>query len=264
MTHTPSVEPIDCADVKEALARGLPLSPAAREHAARCPLCAVPSPGPARAPSPDELFAAVEASVAEEHGLAARLRALSTRQRLLVAVAWAVLLVAATATAMPRGRYGPVPVTRTVLVITVLATLLAITIRLGLRPVQAAPPRPRTLLASFLAGLLAPLVFALLPSSAPVVTAGAGVGPATAMLVCFALGVVPGVLVVLALRGLDRLGHGSTDTALLAAAAGGLVGNAGLELHCPITEPAHLLLGHATVGFALALGYALVIRRRTR
>jgi hypothetical protein len=264
VNRTPRVEPTDCADVTEARVRGVAPSEEALRHAARCPLCAAAASGPVLPAPPDALFAAVESEVAAEQGLAARLRSLPTARRLLLAVGWAALLVTAAALATPRAAYGPVPVTRVVLVVTVLATLLALAVRLGLRPVQAPPVRRGAVVGSFLAGLLSPLVFALLPRSGPVVEVGAGIGDATAMLVCFALGLAPGVLVVLALRWLDRLGHGSRSAALLAAAAGGLAGNAALELHCPVTAPVHLLLGHATVGFALAAGYALVHRRGRR
>jgi len=68
------------------------------------------------------------------------------------------------------------------------------------------------------------------------------------------------VLVVLVLRALDRTAHDSRPAGVLAAVTGGVAGNPALERHCPVTAPAHLLLGHATVGLMLVLAYGLTRR----
>jgi hypothetical protein len=54
---------------------------------------------------------------------------------------------------------------------------------------------------------------------------------------------------------LDRGRHGAWPGALTAAGAAGLTGILALELHCPLTHPTHLVVGHATVGSVLLLVY---------
>jgi len=53
---------------------------------------------------------------------------------------------------------------------------------------------------------------------------------------------------------------------LLAATAGALAGGMCVHMHCPITEQAHLLLGHATIGVLLIFASLLVLKvgARTR
>lgn len=53
-------------------------------------------------------------------------------------------------------------------------------------------------------------------------------------------------------------GRKAPFTTWVAAAVAGLVGNLALQLHCPITEHAHLLAGHASLGIA-ALGFAAAL-----
>lgn len=209
------------------------------------------------------MFAAVQTAVHREHGVAARLRNLPSGLRLFAAVAWAALLVTLTTMATPRSAFGPVPIERITIVLTVLAALLALSLRLGLRPLQSRPPPRGLLLVSSLTGMFVPALFAALPSGVHVESV-AHVSAVRATVGCFLIGAVAGGLLIAGLRALDRGAHRSLGSALLAGAAGGLLGNAALELHCPITAPAHLFLGHVTVGVALLAGYALIERTTSR
>jgi hypothetical protein len=266
VTRTPRVDPsVGCLEVHEARAKGDSLSGRAVAHAAECPVCRAPVQEEDEGPGGDraDLFAAVRAKVDDERGASAWLRSLATRKRVLGAAAWVALLVTIIGVTLPRGRFAPWPMSRVVLVVSVLAALLALTLRFGLRPLQAAPPPVGLSVACFAAGLLAPFLFALGPF--PTRFEGIpGVSFAEATSGCFVLGGVTGALVVLALRALDRGGHRSREPALFAAAAGGLAANAALELHCPATAPAHLLLGHATVALTLVLAYGVLWRQRAR
>jgi hypothetical protein len=238
--------------VREALFAGRPLSAAEAEHAATCPICSASLPGGDAAPS-RELLAEVESAVRRDTGFVAGLRSLPTTARLFAAIASAALLAAGMASTRPRWLFGPMPIDRIVLVLCVLFVLVAILLRLSLRPLQVAAPSARAVRGSLLAALLVPVYFALTPPN-PEAAALDAPGMAAA-LGCFLFGAIPGVLLVVALRALDRNAHRGIDVALLAAACGGLAGNAALELHCPSVAPLHLLLGHASVGAALVAVY---------
>lgn len=261
MTHTRVVP--DCADVAEAVSRGEPLSAEAQAHVSHCRVCQA-SRDAARPASGDALFARVEAAIGEERGLLARLRSLPTGLRVLGAVAWAVIIVLASTLATPRSAYGPVPAQYLVLAVTVLAILTALAVRLDLRPLQVVPSGHASVLGMIAVGLAVPVALAVLPAPGPQVTSLPGVGDTPAIVGCFLIGCGAGTLLILGLRALDRGAHRSPTNVLLAAAAGGLLGNAALELHCPITTTVHLLLGHATVGIALAAAYGIAALRLTR
>jgi hypothetical protein len=261
--RTPSVDHPDCVDVREALSKGDILSAAAQAHADGCAVCAAfrAKTGP-ELESPDALFAAIEASVKKERGPTGWLRSLPTEHRIAIASGFCVVLVALTAFATPRTAFGPLPMARVGMVMAVLAFLLVGVLRLGLRPLQALPVGRDAILTSFGLGLIVPILFALLPRIGAPVESIPNHTSCTATFGCFIIGAVPGALLLLALRALDRGAHQSIETALLAAVAGGLVGNAALELHCPITTHFHLLVGHATVGVALVLIYAIIVKSR--
>ena len=78
---------------------------------------------------------------------------------------------------------------------------------------------------------------------------------------CFSYGSLLTIPLVTALWLLDR-GAGPRSRLYYGAAAAGLAANLALLLHCPNTSSAHLLLGHATIGLALAAVAWLVAVRR--
>jgi len=253
------VAELDCVDVREARFAGRPLSAAEAEHAASCPICTQKAAADdAVGPSP-ELLAAILSEVQKETGFVAWLRALPTPVRLFVGVDFAALVAVGMALTRPRWSFGPLPEGRVVLVLAVLTALGSLVLWLALRPLQTAAPSRRLVLGSVAAGLLVPVFFALTPPSAEGADLSAP-GMMKGILSCFVFGALPGVLLVLALRALDRNAHRAADVAVLAAVGGGLAGNAALELHCPSVAPVHLLLGHATLGIALVVAYR-VLRR---
>ena len=258
MSRTPGVDEIDCVEVRESLFGGRPLSAAEAEHAASCPVCSR-ALGDGGAPlDPADLFAEVEGAVQRDRGFTGWLRALPTPVRLIAAIDSAAVFILAMVLVRPRWAFGPMPLFRVVPVVGVLALELGVVLWLALRPLQAAPPNRRLVLGSIVAGLVVPVLFALVPAALP----GHAEPPdmTRAIVTCFLFGAVPGGLLVFALRALDRNAHGGTDVAILAAVGGGLAGNAALELHCPSAAPLHLLLGHATVGIALVVLYGTIRR----
>ncbi len=260
---------MNCVDVREALLRGDGLPEEAVAHAATCPVCGVlarktdvgrDDGAPA---DMGALFEQVSAAIARERGPVAWLRSRPSRERMILSAAWAFGLIALVAALMPRTHFAKVPVERAALVLASLAVLLALSIRFELRPLQLPPPSPRTKAGLFVGGLLLPIAFAFLPVPESLAfTRYTQITDQQATIGCFIIGCVTGALFVAGLSALDRGKLRSRRAALFAGVMGGVAGNLALELHCPITSPAHLLLGHATVGFALLFACALLPRSK--
>jgi hypothetical protein len=81
---------------------------------------------------------------------------------------------------------------------------------------------------------------------------------------CFAMGLAFAVPFVGVLWLVDRADRPTASSVALFAAAGGLLANLGLSLHCPLEEQGHLLLGHAPVALGVALGLVAVRTLRPR
>lgn len=125
--------------------------------------------------------------------------------------------------------------------------------------------RPRVRWAIILCSVLLPFVFAIISS-----TEAAWPLPSDALRrasVCSAIGVglaLPSaVFVILALRTtLFEVGGADSRTLWLAAGVVGLIGNLGLQLHCPFTELEHLVMGHAPLSLLWAAALWVLSRSR--
>jgi len=78
---------------------------------------------------------------------------------------------------------------------------------------------------------------------------------------CFGYGALLTAPLLAVLWLMDR-GAGSPSRVFYSAAVAGLAANAALTLHCPNASSAHLLVGHATIGLALAAVAGLFQGRR--
>lgn len=181
-------------------------------------------------------------------------------QRNLVVLGVLAVAVGVTAVVTPRGDLLYYPLARLALEIGSFVGIFALCLALATRGTHLPElPRPWTFgLAGAAVGAV--VVVALLPpphTHDPHVSRGLGelisyCGPA-------------GVLLALPMIALIRLfDRGSSVGALLAVSAAGVAANTLMQLHCPITDSAHLLLSHAAVGVVLLLGLALIgaIERR--
>jgi hypothetical protein len=194
-----------------------------------------------------------------------RLRALSTRVRVAIALGVAAVIVLATLLLTPRPELALYPVGRMALVVGGFGLLLALALRGALRPLHR--PGPGAWGACLLAAAAgaAALLFALLPE-AHVLLPHTAPRPHETLWdrarPCLAFGLATGLPVFLALRALDRGAH---HASWLTAVALGVTGNLALQLHCPLTNADHLLAGHASViGVALAAAAVLAAVRRAR
>jgi hypothetical protein len=258
---------VDCAEIRQGFASGLvPEGPAVTEHVRVCPHCrelfehgAALGRQLAQAglplPEPGDLFNAVERDLQDEVGLHARLRALPSWARATALVAIGVALFAFQLFFDMRsdlGAYG-------------LDVFGAVTLLLGaglvwgaLRLVRGVsrPARGEVALAVVLLALPLLVTFVVPLGSLyddPESTWGS---PAD----CFNYGAAL-VLPIVALAWLFERRDRIPVAALVSAGAlAGVAANLLLNAHCASVHLGHLLLGHASIGIAWALGLLLVSR----
>lgn len=219
------------------------------------------SQGPLPAPDLHSLYTVLQQEVGQERGARAWLRSRSTPIRRAIACAGLALLALAAALGWLRPDFGVYPLTRMALTLLVSVALIAGQLWLVLRPLQR-PALPRwvspalTLVA--LAGLLALYALPAAHLAHPASAQAPGLGALlTRALPCLGIGLALAGATYALLWALDRGGAGR---ALLAAVCGGVSANLILQLHCPVTAPAHLVLGHLGVVLLFAGGVALRTR----
>lgn len=215
-------------------------------------------------PDFEQLRAALEQDIAAERGPRAWLRSRSTPQRLAIVAATVALLAVGTLLASARPDLAVYPLGRMLLLLLALAALIALEAALSLWPLHwPAPPRWLAR-GAILAAPLGLLALYLLPAAHvdhPASLQAPGMrGLLARALPCLAVGSVVALAGYLLLRALDR---GGVRRALLMAASGGLAANLLLQLHCPVTAPEHMLVGHLGVSLLL-LGVVALVERALR
>ena len=219
------------------------------------------APEPIALPDFAGLEAELEREIAQEVGPRAALRALSTGRRYLLITLALALLAGLTWMLRPRLDLEVYPAGRMVLVLAVISALVLASFVIALWPLSSRLPSARV---RRLPALLGPLALALLYSLPAAHTAHpASLQPegAAAIFVralpCLALGSGVSFLVLLLLRAFDR---GGLPASLGLAASAGLFANFLLQIHCSVTAPSHMLIGHLGVAL-LALGGAWLAQR---
>jgi hypothetical protein len=259
---------VTCESLRDALLAGRsPADAELVEHAASCEPCAAlvadhASVGGAlakgRAAPGDPLpWSSVEALVKEEVGWRAWLRSRPTPVRWGLACG-AFAVVAALGLRHVRHDLDLVPGLE-------LGGLLAVFSFLAYQafgsalPVTGRPARHPGILAAALGVPVAAAFVRTATTLAPAADSATFLHQAFS---CFGYGALLTAPLLAVLWLLDR-GAGSRSRVYYAAAAAGLAANAALTLHCPNTSSAHLLVGHATIGLALATVAGLVQARQT-
>ena len=260
-----------CEKTRDALLHGaMPSGAAVDEHVASCPGCAAllekggaightlarasaPDGKPDGPASLDELFHAVESDLARERGLVAWMRSRPTPARIALGLALPLTMVLLHLALSRRADFFVYPIGRMLAELGLYSALAWAAARQLLRPVHL---RSGQLVALGLAAaaLLVPVALALgAPAHEAHAASFAGVGADfwPRAFACFRFGAMLSIPVMVVLTWADRLEGRRAAFAALAAGMGGLVGNVVLHVHCPLTGLGHLLMGHATIGFAL-------------
>lgn len=268
---------MECREIRDVLVQGQkPLGPDVDAHLATCPGCAElladsGQLGQALAASPQPeldasaLLGGVLGSIEKERGLRAWIRSRSLFLRValpLAAVALVVLLVALFKLRPDLPQY---PLASFLGVVALYVLLIGAAIVLELRPLERRPLPGWVRPALIVLALAVPFLLVWVPQAhhAPLAYAPPGKTFGQLAFHCFAFGTVLALPALALLWVADRTGHRSFRLALLAAAIGGLVGNLVLQFRCPVQDPAHLLVGHATIGLVLGGLYAAWLALRT-
>jgi hypothetical protein len=215
-----------------------------------------------RAPRLDALFEQISARMADERGLRAFLRSRSTLTRISIAAGTISGVVLLVLSAFLRPDIAVYPQTRMAIVLLLIGALLALSLGLSLRPMQL-PALPSWATPSFaLASMLSLLGLHSLPAahlSHPAsLVYGAGLGAQLLRATpCVMIGLWVGVPTYALLAALDR---GGNSRSLAHAVTAALVASFLLQLCCPVTAPAHMLIGHFGVALLLLAGCGLLFR----
>ncbi len=249
---------MDCAEIRQSFADGgVPSGSRVEEHLKWCPHCAelfrnaaalgrrLAAAASLKPRAVSEQLAATESLLEREHGVRAYLRSRSTRVRWALSLALpAVLLVRE----LVRKRVALRDVGTPRLVAgLVLVGLLGVVLHGALRPlpVERRAARLRTILA--MVAWCLPLVLWLAPE-AHATTGELPGGFALKSLTCFSYGSALAAPSFALLWALDRGIHVPFRVWALGAGVVSIVANLILVLHCSLTNPAHVLAGHLSIG----------------
>jgi hypothetical protein len=222
-------------------------------------------PEPVALPDLSALEAELEREIAAEQGVRADLRALSTPRRYLSVLLPLCLLAGVTLLVRPRLDLAVYPAGRMALVLGVVGSLLLSSLLLALWSLAWRPlPEALRKLAVLLAPLSLFVLYVLPPAHAahPASVQAEGMSALIARaLPCLMIGSVVAASAFAFLRAFDR---GATRAGWLFAACAGLYANLLLQLHCSVTAPAHMLLGHLGVALLALLAVAVLGRSHRR
>jgi hypothetical protein len=250
---------MDCTNIRDALLTGsVPTGAEVDAHVRDCVACGEllrdesllgrAFPGSRRVtPDTEDQWESLEVALGSERGARAWLRSRSTSFRLVAAALVVLALVSLGGWLPEAGVTARSTAWAATFVVASIAALGFLVTPFGY------PARTLGARVAFTAvTLLLPLTRALTSSHDGALHFHAESSFAQLSLACFSYGLLLVSPFVVVLWWLDRSERSVMETLAGVGTAAGLVANAGLALHCPSADPAHLALGHATIGAALA------------
>ena len=215
-----------------------------------------PTSGPL---SLDQLRLSIDGAIARDTGAIAQLRSLSVAQRLLLVVALATAITAAIMLTGPTDNLSGTGMWRAGVVMLVVAVMTVLTCWRLLRPLHL-PPANRWVGYGLVAvGVLLPFLMAWALRHDGGQAAATGSAFFKQCAVCTTFGAVLGLPVLGLALLLRRAKIDGVAVGALAGIAAGFTGFLTLHLHCTISDPIHVMGGHASV--LLVLGGAAALWR---
>jgi hypothetical protein len=212
-------------------------------------------------PDSDPGWAALDSALEQEQGPRAWLRSRSTAARIGLVAATVVAICVYQLLFSRRVDFAVYPEPTMMLSVLAAGLVIGLGVVLETWPLQyRSLPTSLLPLAAGLA-LMLPLLQGLGPvhEAHPASLEGAGADFVDRAISCFRYGALMSAPFLILLLLVDRQSRGRSAWVGLVALTTGLVANLALLLHCSITHPEHLLVGHAAIGVALtALGLAAV------
>jgi hypothetical protein len=266
---------MDCTDLRLALVDGVPSGQEVDAHVAVCPPCAELVADDAALASAlvdiaetielNGIDAALLKAIEVDNGPVAALRKIPSWMHGVALIAVVMAIAAMQAVTALRADYGTYPPQLMGLVLAALGgPIIGLSIA-ATRPLYKAPLPSGLLYGLTGTALTIPLILAALPAPHGHLASDITGLFLPATIACFGMGTLTAALVLIVHRLLDRRSHPDRNVTLLVALVGTVAGAIALQIHCPFTDNAHMLLGHASQGvlFAGAI-YALFNSRRTR
>jgi hypothetical protein len=262
-----------CDETRRQLLRQDELSEAALEHLAQCAVCQemmdlrsaieLDSGSSANAGILNiaRLLSQTQLQLSQERGLLAWLRSRKTPLRLASGVSVALIPAAAQLAFSRRYDLGDYPLPRLLLAVALYLFVVVFATKTLLSPLY----RPKSSWALRSAAALSFILPFVLAALAPAYAqqAASHVGIQHSFLyqagACLRYGTLLSFPSVLLFVAMDRQLARGRLFLTLTACTGGLAGNFVLLLHCPNEQPAHQLLGHATVGLVLLVCFGAAI-----
>ncbi len=211
---------------------------------------------PAEDPDVERLLGNLEKLLDEEQGFRSKVRSLPTATRGLVAGGAALFAVLCVFLLVRRADFAAVRPWQLELAIGSYMLPLGILIWRLLLPLHRVETRSEHFAALITASFALPFLWAVVPPRAIAHVLQA----ADIRRDCLLLGLLVGGAFIALLRLLDRAADGDPRSLAMGAAAGGLLANLALVIHCPQTRFLHLALGHAPIGLLLLWAYRRAAR----
>jgi hypothetical protein len=239
--------------------------------------------GPSQAPAPTPVLAqrlaelsgeapAVEGATrsalmesVQSRALLRRFRSWSTGQQFALQAGLSLIVSLVVLGAMRRVDFPSYPAARMGIALLLLTIAGAGALRVAMRPLHISGVSPGVRAMALLIAALIPLGLALMPDAhtGELLHIHGGKEMWIAALKCLLFGLFTGAPLLLASWLVSHTGLRTTGRLLMAALGAVVLGNFTLQLHCPITEPLHLVLGHAGVILPFAL-FAVVTWTRKK
>jgi hypothetical protein len=272
--HTPPQEPeVTCRAVQNKLVQGETANAVVRAHIEDCPPCSELAADQAElaqlfalgskdAPELQAMFAATQSRIAGDVGPIARIRRWSTTARVGLMLTAAAGLCTVVLLFRARADLAAIPLPGVGLRTCGLMAWVVLGLASAMRPSHLRGLSNRQAWSLLAVAMLGPVWVALLPEMHTGHEASVVQHFALQTALCFAWGTAVAIPVIGLWRVVERRVHPTARHLATAAATAAATANIALLLHCPLTDPAHMAIGHGLIGpiWALALWTFVKVR----